>query len=84
MKSLGDQNLTLLEQGRRAAVKAALDHAEVGDHEIAFEVTSDKTAEVSARGTKGRLSGAAYGKIVWGATKEYIAGVRGAWAFRKK
>lgn len=75
---------SLSEQANKKLIKDILDHVERGDTEIAWEVTTDKTAEVSLRGEKGRLSGAAYGKIVWGATKDYIAGVRGAWSFRKK
>lgn len=79
------EKLHLAEQADKLAVDAALDEVEkTRSGKLAWEVTSDKTAEVSIQGEKGRLSGAAYGKIVWGATKDYVAGVRGAWAFRKK
>ena len=70
---------------KEQAVKAALDQVEK-DHraQIAFEATTDKTAEVSVQGEKGRLSGAVYAKAVWGLTKDYVAGVRGVWSFKKK
>ena len=84
-RDLGEQNLTILEAGKKGAANAALDEVEqTKNAQIAWDVDSDKTAEVSIQGSKGRLSGAAYGKIVWGATKEYVAGVRGSWSLRKK
>lgn len=70
---------------KEQAVKAALDQVENERRaQIAFEATTDKTAEVSLQGENGRLSGTVYAKAMWGLTKDYVAGVRGAWSFRKK
>lgn len=43
---LGEQNSTLLEQGKKAAAKAALDHVESGDQEVELEVLA--TGEIEA------------------------------------
>lgn len=78
-------DLNLSDQAKRGAVKAALDQVEKEKRaQIAWEVTSDQSAEVSLQGEKGRLSGAVYAKALWGLTKDYVAGVRGAWSFTKK
>lgn len=44
-RDLGEQNLTLLEQGKKAAAKEALDHLESGDKEIQIEATTDGAVE---------------------------------------
>ena len=76
---------TLAEQAKGHAIDAALDAVEKDRRaQIAFEATTDKSVEVSVQGEKGRLSGAVYAKAMWGLTKDYVAGVRGAWTFRKK
>jgi len=75
---------SLTEQAKGHAITAALDDVEKDRRaQITFEATTDKTAEVSVQGEKGRLSGAVYAKAMWGLTKDYVAGVRGAWTFRK-
>ena len=72
-------------EATKGAVEQSLDNVERSKPaQIAWKITTDKEAELSIQGEKGRLSGAAYGKIVWGVTKAYVAGVRGAWALRKK
>lgn len=76
---------SLAQQAQGHAIDAALDAVEQDKRaQIAFEATTDKTAEVSVQGEKGRLSGAVYAKAMWGLTKDYVAGVRGVWTFRKR
>ena len=55
MRDLGEQNLTLLESGKKAAAKAALDEVEQGDKEIQVEglTTGEIEAEVNVPITGG-------------------------------
>ena len=80
---MSDADLSLLKQAQRHTITQALDEVEQ-DHraQVAFEATN-QSAEASIQGEKGRLSGAAYAKIVYGATRDYIAGVRGSWRLGK-
>lgn len=76
--------VSLADQARGAAVKSALDQVErEKSGQVNLEVTSDRTAEISVQGERGRLSGAVYAKAMWGLTKDYVAGFRGVWKFRK-
>ncbi len=74
--------LDLFRQAQQHTVKQALDSVEQNRrNQIALEVSTE-SAEVSVQGNKGRLTGAAYVQIVYGATKDYLAGIRGVWQFR--
>lgn len=76
--------MTLRDSAHDLGAKAGLDAAEK-DHqeEVAFSVTPG-TVEVSAEISKGRLTLAGYGKIVYGATKDYVVGLRGVWKIQRR
>jgi hypothetical protein len=81
VRDLGEQNLTLLEQGRKSAVKAALDQVEQGDKEAQIEIlsTGDVEASISAPITKapkgfGWLKGGTV--TAFGRLREKVAGIR--------
>ena len=46
-RDLGEQNLTLLEQGRKGAVAAALDEVAKGERALDIEATTDGVVDAS-------------------------------------
>ena len=81
MSIFGKDNLTLLEQGKRGAVKAALDEVEKGDKEIQVEglTSGDVEVDVNVPITKGFLKGAtftAFAKTKVQQLKQAVGGFR--------
>lgn len=80
-RDLGEQNLTILEAGKKAAAKAALDALEHGDREIQVEAltTGEIEADVNVPITSGWLKGAtvtAFARTKVQQVKDAVAGFR--------
>lgn len=76
-RDLGEQNLTLLEQGRKSAVKAALEDVAAGEKEIEIEATTAGTVEASVNAPLKRgWTVAAFVKAPIRTIKEATAGFR--------
>lgn len=75
-RDLGEQNLTLLEQGRRAAAKEALDHVEAGNHELHLDATTDGEFEASINAPVKGFTVSAFVRAPIKTIKQTVAGFR--------
>jgi hypothetical protein len=73
---LGEQNLTLLEAGKKAAAKAALDALEHGEKELQIEATTAGDVEASIHAPVKGFTVSAFVKAPIRTLKQAVAGVR--------
>lgn len=73
---LGEQNLTLLEAGKKAAAKAALDEVEQGAKELQVEATTAGEIEASINAPVKGFTVSAFVKAPIKTLKQAVAGVR--------
>lgn len=76
-RDLGEQNLTLLEQGRKSVVQAALEEVATGEKEMIVEATTAGTIDASINvPVKGGFTVSAFVKAPIKTLKQAVAGVR--------
>ena len=76
MRDLGEQNLTLLEAGKKAATKAALDAVEQGGQELQIEATTAGDIEASINAPVKGFTLTAFVKAPIKTLKQAVAGFR--------
>lgn len=75
-RDLGEQNLTILKAGKKAATKAALDALEQGDKELQVEATTAGEIEASINAPVKGFTVTGFIKAPIKTLKQAVAGVR--------